>query len=55
MPREGLSNTAEQIRQIRAGIDRAIARDRPRCPEPVTSFYGFPCKVPVETDMEVCH
>ena len=55
VPREGLTNAAEQIRQIRAGSDRAIARDRPRCPEPVTSFYGFPCKVPVEAGMEVCY
>ena len=55
VPREGLTNAAEQIRQIRAGTDRALARDRPRCPEPVMSFYGFPCKVPVEEGMEVCY
>jgi len=55
VPKEGLTNAAEQIRQIRAGTDRSLARDRPRCPEPVTSFYGFPCKVPVEEGMEVCY
>ncbi|MFI9745100.1 hypothetical protein [Streptomyces sp. NPDC052494] len=55
VPREGLTNAAEQIKHIRAGTDRLLARDRPRCPEPVTLFYGFPCKVPVEVDMEVCY
>jgi hypothetical protein len=55
VPKEGLTNAAEQIKQIRAGTDRSLARDRPRCPEPVTSFYGFPCKVPVEEGMEVCY
>ncbi|WP_328954472.1 hypothetical protein [Kitasatospora purpeofusca] len=55
IPKPALKNAAEQIRQIRAGTDRSLARDRPRCPEPVASFYGFPCKVPVEAGMEVCY
>ncbi|WP_148089566.1 hypothetical protein [Kitasatospora cineracea] len=55
VPKQGWKNAAEQIRQIRAGADRSLARDRPRCPEPVSSFYGFPCKVPVESGMEVCY
>ncbi|MFB7949139.1 hypothetical protein ACFC6L_29980 [Kitasatospora phosalacinea] len=55
VPKPALKNAAEQIRQIRAGADRSLARDRPRCPEPVASFYGFPCKVPVELGMEVCY
>jgi hypothetical protein len=55
VPKDALRNAAEQIRQIRAGADRSLARDRPRCPAPVTSFYGFPCKVPVEAGMELCY
>jgi hypothetical protein len=55
VPRQGLRNAAEQIRQIRAGTDRSLAPNRPRCPAPVTSFYGFPCKVPVEPGMELCY
>ncbi len=55
VPKPALKNAAEQIRQIRAGTDRSLARDRPRCPEPVASFYGFPCKVPVEPGMDVCY
>ncbi|WP_123552791.1 hypothetical protein [Kitasatospora cineracea] len=55
VPKAGLTNAAEQIKQIRAGTDRSPAQDRPRGPEPFTSFYGFLCKVPVEADMEVCY
>jgi hypothetical protein len=55
VPKDALRNAAQQIRQIRAGADRSLARDRPRCPAPVTSFYGFPCKVPVEAGMELCY
>lgn len=54
MPPEGLRNAAEQISQIRPGSHRSLAKDRPGCPEPVTSFYGFPCKYPVEEGMDVC-
>ncbi|MFJ8476475.1 helix-turn-helix domain-containing protein [Kitasatospora sp. NPDC094011] len=55
VPKPALKNAAEQIRQIRAGTDRSLASDRPRCPEPVASFYGFPCKAPVESGMDVCY
>ena len=55
VPKHMQRNAADQIRQIRAGTDRSLAPDRPRCPAPVTSFYGFPCKVPVEPGMELCY
>ncbi|MCQ4085208.1 hypothetical protein NGB36_32780, partial [Streptomyces sp. RB6PN25] len=54
VPPQGLRNAAEQISQIRSGSHRSLAKNRPGCPEPVTSFYGFPCKYPVEEGMDVC-
>ncbi|MGW7007646.1 helix-turn-helix domain-containing protein [Streptomyces sp. NPDC054933] len=54
VPPQGLRNAAEQISQIRSGSHRSLAKDRPGCPEPVTSFYGFPCKYPVEKGMDIC-
>ncbi|MFW6694154.1 helix-turn-helix domain-containing protein [Streptomyces sp. MAR4 CNX-425] len=54
VPAKDVSRVATQITYVREGMWGGLARDRPRCPAPVTSFYGFPCKLPVEEGGEVC-
>ncbi len=54
VPTKAIPGVAQQIKYIRQGMWGVLARDRLRCPAPVTSFYGFPCKLPVEEGGEVC-
>lgn len=54
VPAKAVPRVAQQIKYIRDGMWGSLAPNRPRCPQPVASFFGFPCKLPVEVDGEVC-
>ncbi|MER5642448.1 helix-turn-helix domain-containing protein [Kitasatospora sp. NPDC002227] len=54
VPKHMIRNAADQIERIRNGSHATFALDRPRCPAPVTSFFGFPCKLPIEVGGTLC-
>ncbi|MFZ3560790.1 helix-turn-helix domain-containing protein [Streptomyces sp. BH055] len=54
VPKSDVSRVAKQITYIRDGSWARLAPDRERCPVPVASFYGFPCKNPVEVGRSSC-
>ncbi|MEU6371792.1 helix-turn-helix domain-containing protein [Streptomyces sp. NPDC046909] len=54
VPTKDIHRVAQQITYIRKGMWGSLAPDRPRCPEPVASFFGFPCKLPIEQGGQVC-
>jgi hypothetical protein len=54
VPRDATTSVARQITYIREGPWGQLAPDRERCPVPVASFYGFPCKNPVEEGRASC-
>ncbi|MFC9493492.1 helix-turn-helix domain-containing protein [Streptomyces sp. NPDC056982] len=54
VPKDAIASAARQIGYIREGLWGQLAPDRERCPVPVASFHGFPCKNPVEEGRASC-